>query len=170
MKKLFLFAMILSALQSFGQTVDVFVFTPYTSSRYRSSDSIQVGFQLSTNNAASPAQITSIVQTAGPAVKFTINPSWTTGTTTNSDFWLQGLQPGTYSFTATGKSSSGTTGTQTKTFTVIADPVCPVCPTCPPPPAPRIATSITFTFFGKAVTIPLPATGAGITYDNGSTQ
>lgn len=166
MKKLFLFALILSALQSFGQT-DIFAFTPYSSSRYRSSDSIQVGFQVSTNNATSPAAITSIVQTAGPAVKFTVNPSWITGTTTNSDFWLQGLQPGTYSFTATGKSSSGTTGTQTKTFTVIADPVCPVCP---PIPAPRVATSITLSIYGVPVTIPLPANGVGIKYSDGSTQ
>jgi hypothetical protein len=169
MKKLFLFAMILSALQSFGQTPDSYIFTPYTQERFRSSDSILVGFQLSTNSVAT-ASITSVIQSAGPTVKFALTPQWISGQTVNQTFWLQGLAPGTYSFTATAKSGSGTTGTQTKTFTVIADPVCPVCPTCPPIPAPRIATSITLSIYGVPVTIPLPAAGVGIKYNDGSTQ
>lgn len=159
MKKLLIIALLFSALQSFGQ-VDTYTFTPYTTERFRSSDSIQVGFQLSTNNAAT-ANITSVVQTGGPTVKFVTTPVWVSGQTVNLTFWLQGLAPGTYSFTATGKSGSGTTGTQTKTFTVVADPVCP-------PVTQRSVTSVSIVVGGVTVTI--PASGLKFAYDNGTTQ
>lgn len=164
MKKLFLFVLILSALQSFGQAPDIFAFTPYTVSRVRSSDSVQINFQLATNNPAN-ASIKSITQTAGSSIKFTPAPSWISGTTLNQGFWLSGLTPGTYSFTATGVSGSGTTGTQTVSVVVIPDQV---CPPIPPPPAPRLATSVTLMVGGISVTI--PASALKIAYADGSSQ
>lgn len=165
MKKYLLIIAILFSLTGFGQTApDSYTFTPYTFSRIHSSDSVQVQFQLSTNNMKN-ATITSIIQTAGPVVKWTTSPSWISGTTTNSAFWLHGLAPGNYAFTATALSGSGTTGTQVATLQVVADPVCPVCPVIPPP---RTATAISITINGQVITIPL--TGTKITYNDGSTQ
>jgi hypothetical protein len=162
MKKIIFIIALFSSLHSFAQTANTFVFTQFASSRVRASDSIQVSFQLSTNNPKT-AFITSIVQTAGPTVKFTPDSSWISGTTVNRGFWLQGLAPGTYTFTATGVSGSGTTGQQTETFTVIPDQV------CPPIPAPRLLSSVTIRIGLQTITLSA-AELQSIKYVDGSTQ
>lgn len=162
-KQIFVLLAVLASVQLFAQA-DTYTFVQFATSRYHSSDSVQINFVLSTNNIAKLPSI-SIIQTAGPVVKFTTAPTWTTGAVLGSSFW-QGLAPGTYSFTATATSGSGTVGTQTATIQVVADPVIPVCPVIPPP---RTVTSLQITINGQLFTIPINA-GVKFGYSDGGTQ
>lgn len=173
MKKFLFIAFLFVSAGCFAQS-DNLTFTHWQTSRYHKSDSVHVQFQFSTNTNLSPAKFTSIKQVSGPTIvplpDSLLKGQYTTGTTVNLAFWVQGLAPGNYAFVATGLSGSGATSTVTDSLTVVADPVCPVCPTCPPIPAPRIAVSVSFSLAGIPITIPLPAAGFTIKYDNGSTQ
>lgn len=169
MKKLFLlsalFVSLIATAQNTSPSLTSMTFFPLLSARVHSSDSAQIAFILLSGNTVTSITVT---QTAGPSVKFTVpTPTWS-GYNASVAFWLQGLAPGSYTFTAVGKDVAGNATTVTQNLTVVADPVCPACPTCP---APRTVTSVTFPFLGQSITIPASALPAGsIKYSDGSTQ
>ena len=71
-----------------------------------------------------------VTQASGASVKFTPTTTWS-GDNGICAFWVQGLPPGNYAFTATGTDVSGNKAILTQNLTIVPDPVCPVCP--PPP-------------------------------------
>lgn len=159
---LFLLATLIS-LTAFGQVPgDLFSFVPFVTSRVHASDSVQVQFVLATNSTTSPS--IAITQTGGPTVKFTPANNWIEGSMMTTTFWLQGLAPGNYAFTAVGKSGSGTTSSQVATLTVVADPVIPVCPIIPPP---RTVTGVTYT---AVLVNGVWGIKQGFTFSDGGTQ
>lgn len=176
MKKILLFiSFALIIVSGFSQSTtptnaSVFSFTQFLTSRYRTSDSVFVQFQLSTN--AVNATIDSITQVSGPSnIPFVLTPSWVTGTTTNEGFWIHGLPPGSYSWIARGKSSNGVTGYSTISFSVVADPVCPICPVCPAPPSPRLVANVQVTLEdGTVLTIPFKSGMMKVNFVDNSVQ
>ncbi|HEY4288278.1 MAG TPA: hypothetical protein VGN00_14335 [Puia sp.] len=165
MKKIILSISILISLAASAQTSsqlgELFYFLPVSGAqRVHSSDSVNVFATLVTSSTITSM---TVAQTGGPTVTIPAGqPVYTSGVLAVRNFWLQGLAPGAYTFKFTGVTQSGSTGSFTETVTVIPDVV------CPPVPAQRVATSVTFTINGVAVTV--PATGLKITYNNGSSQ
>lgn len=162
MKKLTLILALLISLASFGQTQIVtdsyYYWMPYVSPRVHASDSVQVTATILTNGNV---QGISWTQTAGPAVKINSFFSTKVGFLGQSVFWLQGLVPGTYSFTATA-TVNGVPLSVTDSFTVVPDIVCPVCP------SPRTVTSLSITVAGVKVSIPVA--GANFGFSDGGSQ
>lgn len=177
MKKIFLlislFASVAASAQNATPSVTSMTFFPFQVCRVHSSDSVQVQFILLSGNTVATISVT---QTGGPTAKFTVpQPTWS-GNNAAVAFWLQGLAPGAYTFTATGKDVAGNTTMVTQNLIVVADPVCP---------APRTVTSITLplpvqtlTILGQTVTIPaqtitIPASAlpaGSIKFNDGSVQ
>lgn len=121
------------------------------------SDSVILSAQLV---AADGYKSISWIQASGPSVSVFGTP---VNTFQNSTIQKQLLPvrkmiPGVYTFTAIGSTVGGINYPLTTTVTVIA------------PTAPRVAASITLSILGTTITIPLPLTGAGIKYVDGSTQ
>jgi hypothetical protein len=154
-KVILLLAVVFSAFASQAQTGDLLSFFPFMNSRVHQSDSVQVVFQLLTSSTTAPS--IAITQTAGPAVKFAPTFNWMEGSMETGTFWLQGLTPGTYTFTAAAKSGTGATSSQSYTLTVVADPAAPS------------VTSVTVLFYGIPVIIPA-GQGTKIGFSNSTTQ
>lgn len=128
---------------------------PYASQRVHQSDSVQIEATILTNGNVSGI---TWMQTAGTAVKITPMFSVEVGILGQSSFWVSGLSPGNYSFTATAI-VNGQPFTTTDSFTVVPDMVCP---------PPRTVTGLQAQLFGAWINIPL--TSAKFTFSDGTTQ
>lgn len=145
MKKLIIPLLLFVSLASFGQTQIVsgtdsyYVWLPYQSQQVHQSDSVQISATILTNGSVSGISWT---QTAGPTV--TIAPSFSTrvGIMGQSSFWLQGLTPGTYIFTATA-TVNGKSFSTTDTVNIVANATCPTI------------TGAQLTLFGQTLTLPV---------------
>lgn len=183
MKKLLLLAALFCSLGAMAQnttpSATSMTFFPFQACRVHSSDSVQILFLLQSGNTVASITVT---QTAGTSIKFTApSPVWS-GNNASVAFWLQGLAPGNYTFTAVGKDVAGNSTTVSQNLMVVADPVCPVCATCP---AQRSVASVSFplpaqtlTILGQTFTIPaqtliIPASAlpaGSIKFSDGSQQ
>jgi len=161
MKNLLIILLISVSLAASGQTQIIpgtdsyYRWLPYASPRVHQSDSIQIEATILTNGNVSGITWT---QTAGTAVKITPMFSVEVGILGQSSFWVSGLSPGNYSFTATAI-VNGQPFTTTDSFTVVPDMVCP---------PPRMVTGLQAQLFGVWVTIPI--TSAKFTFSDGTTQ
>lgn len=162
MKKLLYIAAIFISLTSCAQTQIVtgsdsyYVFLSYTSPRVHQADSVQIWSTILTNGSVSGI---SWSQVSGPTVP--INPTFSTkvGILGQSSFWLQGVTPGTYVFTATA-TVNGKPFSTNDTLNVIANVICP---------APRTVTAISLTMYGQPVNV-TPGSGTKVTMSDGTTQ
>lgn len=161
MKKLLTILLISVYLACAGQTQIVtgtdsyYRWLPYASQRVHQSDSVQLVATILTNGNVSSI---TWMQTAGTAVKITPMFSTEVGILGQSSFWVSGLSPGNYSFTATA-TVNGQPFTTVDSFTVAPDMVCP---------PPRTVTGLQAQLFGVWVTIPI--TSAKFAFSDGSTQ
>jgi hypothetical protein len=158
MKKLLFILPILFSLSAFAQTAIVpstdsyYVWMQYSAPRVHPSDSVQVAATLLTNG-----NVSGITWSQPPGQTVTITPTYTSriGVMAQSSFWLQGLTPGTYSFTASA-TVNGQLLTYSLQVTVVADP------------APRTVTGLSITIDGQLIAIPL--SGVKILFSDNSTQ
>lgn len=163
MKNLLIICFLLFSVNGFAQYVGSSItFFPFAASRAHKSDSTQIQFLATSNETISTVAIT---QTLGPTVAINAKTAYFGNSNTQTAYWVQGLQPGTYAWKATVKVPSGNTAFVVDTLNVVADPICPICPVCP---APRTVTSIQVNLFGIMVSVPLIS--AKLIYSDGSTQ
>src|SRR6185503_6191259 len=127
MTKLLIILLVSISLAAAGQTQIVtgtdsyYRWMPYASQRVHQSDSVQIEATILTNGNVSGI---TWMQTAGTAVKITPMFSVEVGILGQSSFWVSGLSPGNYSFTATA-TVNGQPFTTVDSFTVVPDMMCP---------------------------------------------